>query len=109
MGAPSRSARAGSRVRSELTTPHQRHQLGFGGSGGTTGPPNEYDVAVVVLNEPAAGITAARLLILNQLDAMNAQNGMRDTTFVVVGYGATDPERPGLPERRGAGVPERRV
>jgi hypothetical protein len=53
-------------VRSELTAPHQRHQLGFGGSGGTTGPgPNEYDVAVVVLNEPAAGITAARLLILN--------------------------------------------
>ena len=61
MGAPSRSARAGSRVRSELTTPHQHHQLGFGGSGGTTGRgPNEYDDAVVLLNEPPAGITAAR-------------------------------------------------
>src|SRR5688500_4304471 len=90
MGAPSRRPRAGSRVRSELTTPHQRHQLGLAGSAGTPAPgPTEYDVAVAAVNAPAASIPAARLPTLSQLVAMHAPNGMRDTTFVTVGPGAT--------------------
>ena len=42
-----------------------------------------HDVAVVVLDAPAAGIAPARLPTLNQLDGMNLKN----QRFVAVGYG----------------------
>jgi V8-like Glu-specific endopeptidase len=52
------------------------------------------DLAVIILDHPASddypGITPAGLPTLGQLDAMSAQNGLKDTVFTTVGYGAVE-------------------
>jgi Trypsin len=61
-------------------TYHTNPDFGFSGPGGFSDP---HDVAVVVLDAPAAGITPARLPTLNQLDGM----ALKSQRFVAVGYG----------------------
>jgi Trypsin len=61
-------------------TYHTHPDFGFSGPGGFSDP---HDVAVVVLDAPAAGITPARLPTLNQLDGM----ALKSQRFVAVGYG----------------------
>ena len=61
-------------------TYHTHPDFGFSGPGGFSDP---HDIAVVVLDAPAAGITPARLPTLNQLDGMS----LKQQRFVAVGYG----------------------
>jgi hypothetical protein len=61
-------------------TYHTHPDFGFSGPGGFSDP---HDIAVVVLDAPAAGITPARLPTLNQLDGMS----LKSQRFVAVGYG----------------------
>jgi len=79
-------------------TPHAHPGFTWsnGGGYGATGPgTEEYDIGVVVLDEPVRTIAPARLPTLGQLDQMNQGKGLRGMPFVVVGYGSTDPEEPG--------------
>lgn len=61
-------------------TYHTHPEFGFSGSGGFSDP---HDIAVVVLDAPAAGIAPARLPTLNQLDG----TALKKQRFVAVGYG----------------------
>jgi hypothetical protein len=61
-------------------TYHNNPEFGSSGPGGFS---DTHDVAVVVLDAPAAGITPARLPTLNQLDGM----ALKSQRFVAVGYG----------------------
>jgi len=61
-------------------TYHTHPDFGFSGPGGFSDP---HDIAVVVLDRPAAGISPARLPTLNQLDGVN----LKSQRFVAVGYG----------------------
>ena len=61
-------------------TYHTHPDFGFSGPGGFSDP---HDIAVVVLDAPAAGVTPARLPTLNQLDRMS----LKSQRFVAVGYG----------------------
>jgi hypothetical protein len=61
-------------------TYHTHPEFGFSGPGGFSDP---HDIAVVVLDAPAAGIAPARLPTLNQLDGM----ALKKQRFVAVGYG----------------------
>ncbi len=61
-------------------TYHTHPDFGFSGPGGFSDP---HDIAVVVLDAPAAGVTPARLPTLNQLDGMS----LKRQRFVAVGYG----------------------
>ena len=70
-------------------TYHTNPEFSFSGPGGFSDP---HDVAVVVLDGPAIGITPARLPSLNQLDGMSLER----QRFVTVGYGlARDDKRKG--------------
>jgi hypothetical protein len=51
--------------------------------GATPGFADTHDIAVVVLDAPAAGVTPARLPALNQLNGMS----LKQQRFVAVGYG----------------------
>jgi len=66
--------------------------LGYGATG--PGSNDMFDVGVVVLDTPVP-ITPARLAALGLLDELAVGNGLKGTTFVTVGYGATDPTQPG--------------
>lgn len=61
-------------------TYHTHPEFGFSGPGGFSDP---HDIAVVVLDAPAAGIAPARLPTLNQLNGM----ALKKQRFVAVGYG----------------------
>lgn len=61
-------------------TYHTNPDFGFSGPGGFSDP---HDIAVVVLDAPAAGVTPARLPTLNRLDGM----ALKRQRFVAVGYG----------------------
>lgn len=75
---------------------HPNFAWGHSNGWGETGSGNEeYDIAVMVLHQPKTDVAAARLPTLNQLDQMNRHNGLKGTNFTVVGYGATDPAKPG--------------
>lgn len=75
---------------------HPKFVWSKGQGWGATGPGNEeFDVGVVVLDEPYLDEAPARLPTLNLLDAMKASKKLASTTFVTVGYGATDPLQPG--------------
>ena len=88
---------------------HPAFVWGSGSGYGATGPgKEEYDIGVVVLDEPLTTVAPARLPTLNQLDVMNRKHGLRGMTFTVVGYGATDAEKPGAVHCCGP-VGERRV
>jgi Trypsin len=58
-------------------TYHTNPEFGSGGFSDT------HDIAVVVLDAPAAGVTPARLPTLNQLNGMS----LKQQRFVAVGYG----------------------
>lgn len=47
------------------------------------------DIGVVILAEPAAGVTPAALPTANLLDELKAAGALKDQWFVNVGYGAT--------------------
>ena len=61
-------------------TYHTHPEFGFSGPGGFSDP---HDIAVIVLDDPAAGIAPARLPTLNQLGGM----ALKNQRFVAVGYG----------------------
>jgi hypothetical protein len=48
------------------------------------------DLAVIVLDAPAVGITPASLPSLGLLDRMFSDGTLKDTLFTIVGYGASD-------------------
>ena len=58
---------------------------------------NDYDIAVILLDEPAAGITPARLPSANQLDQMKADKTLKTQRFVTVGYGLLRDDKTGGP------------
>jgi hypothetical protein len=74
-------------------TAHTHPDFGFSGPGGTA---DAHDVAVIVLDDPAAdtypGIEPASLPEAGLLDELNVRNGLRGQRFTVVGYGAQEPE-----------------
>jgi secreted trypsin-like serine protease len=49
------------------------------------------DLAVIVLDAPARGVTPAALPSLGLLDALAAKNGLKSAAFSVVGYGLHEP------------------
>jgi len=55
------------------------------------------DVAVIVLDEPAAGITPAQLPTAGLLDAMKADGTLKHQRFTTVGYGALRDDKTGGP------------
>ena len=61
-------------------TYHTHPEFGFSGPGGFSDP---HDIAVIVLDDPAAGIAPARLPTLNQLGGM----ALKNQRFPAVGYG----------------------
>lgn len=61
---------------------------------------NLHDLAVIILPDGSTkGLTPYRLPTLGELDALQAQNGLKDAIFYNVGYGtsATRTGRPGFP------------
>jgi secreted trypsin-like serine protease len=54
---------------------------------GQGGANDTHDVAVIILNDPAAGITPAELPPAGLLSDLNASGELRDTRFTAVGYG----------------------
>ncbi|WP_083441655.1 S1 family peptidase [Nitriliruptor alkaliphilus] len=70
-------------------TTHTHPDFGFSGPGGTS---DAHDIAVIVLDEPAAGISPASLPTAGLLDQLNVGNGLKDQLFTVVGYGVQEPE-----------------
>lgn len=74
--------------------PRFRWSTGVGG-GATCCGSDQFDVGVVVLDDPVRDVEPARLPSPGLLDQLNARNGLRGTTYVTVGYGATEPDRPG--------------
>jgi hypothetical protein len=55
------------------------------------------DIAVIILDEPVAGITPAQLPAAGLLDQMKADHSLRDQTFVAVGYGTVRDDKTGGP------------
>jgi secreted trypsin-like serine protease len=64
------------------------------GSGGAS---DTHDIAVVLLEEPPAGITPARLPTAGLLDQLKARHQLRDRTFTAVGYGTVREDKTGGP------------
>jgi hypothetical protein len=61
---------------------------------------NLHDLAVIILPDGSTkGLTPYRLPTLGELDALQAQNGLKDAVFYNVGYGtsATRTGQPGFP------------
>jgi len=56
--------------------------------------PDPNDVAVITFETPVAGITPVALPPPGLLDELGSQNGLKDHVFIVVGYGANQPEGP---------------
>jgi hypothetical protein len=75
---------------------HPNFVWGNGQGYGATGPKSNdpFDVGVIVLDTPVSA-TPAHLATVGLLDTLQAKNGLKSTTFVTVGYGATDPAQPG--------------
>ncbi len=70
-------------------TMHTNPQFGFAGPGGFSDP---HDVAVIILDEPAAGITPAQLPRLGLFDELAVKNGLKNQKFTAVGYGVQEPQ-----------------
>ena len=51
---------------------------------------NSGDIGLLILASAPAGLTPATLPTLGLLDELNEQNGLRNATFTVVGYGLQD-------------------
>jgi hypothetical protein len=51
---------------------------------------NSGDIGLLILASAPAGLTPATLPELGLLDQLNEQNGLRDATFTVAGYGVQD-------------------
>ncbi len=71
-----------------------------------TGNSDPEDLGVIVLNAPVPGISPAALPSLGLLDRMQAEGGLQDALFTIVGYGATDTVLGGGPPdaRQGKGT-----
>lgn len=74
-------------------TTHTNPDFGFSGPGGFSDP---HDVAVIVLDLPAAavypGIEPTLLPSLGLFDQLAAKNGLRGQKFTAVGYGVHEPQ-----------------
>lgn len=74
-------------------TMHTHPEFGFSGHGGFSDP---HDIAVIVLDQPAAtaypGISPAVLPTLGQFDQMAQKSGLRGQKFTAVGYGVHEPQ-----------------
>lgn len=74
-------------------TMHTNPEFGFAGPGGFSDP---HDLAVIVLDEPAAavypGIRPASLPTLGLFDELAEKNGLRGQKFTAVGYGVHEPD-----------------
>jgi hypothetical protein len=87
------------------TSPHRRGtafthpEFGFSGPGGRSDP---HDIAVIVLDEPVAGITPAKLPGRGLLDRMSART-LKSAAFTAVGYGAVRESRKQGPQGIGEG------
>ncbi|MGH2529225.1 MAG: trypsin-like serine protease [Actinomycetota bacterium] len=72
---------------------HTNPVFGFSGPGGFSDP---HDIAVIVLDQPAAaiypGIEPAALPALGLFDRLSAKNGLRGQKFTAVGYGTHQPQ-----------------
>ncbi len=79
-------------------TAHSHPGFGFSGPGGFSDP---HDIAVIVLDEPAAdiypGIELASLPTAGLFDQMAEKNGLKGQQFTAVGYGALEPSIGGGP------------
>jgi secreted trypsin-like serine protease len=64
---------------------------------GTGGASDTHDIAVVLLDEAAAGITPAELPTAGLLDQLKASHQLRSQTFTAVGYGTVREEKTGGP------------
>jgi hypothetical protein len=76
-------------------TYHTHPDFGFSGPGGRSDP---QDIAVVVLDEPATGLTPARLPGEGLLDDLHAAHELMSQTFTAVGYGTIRETRTGGPQ-----------
>ena len=74
-------------------TMHTNPEFGFAGPGGFSDP---HDIAVIVLDVPAAdvypGITPAVFPTLGLFDDLAVKNGLRGQKFTAVGYGVQEPQ-----------------
>jgi secreted trypsin-like serine protease len=75
-------------------TYHTHPEFGFSGPGGTSDP---HDIAVIVLDDPAA-ITPAEIPTEGLLSQMKAGGELQDQTFTAVGYGTVRDTRKGGPQ-----------
>ena len=75
-------------------TAHTHPEFGFSGPGGRSDP---HDIAVIVLDRPATGITPARLPQAGLLDRLKAGHRLDDETFTAVGYGLVRETKTGGP------------
>jgi Trypsin len=76
-------------------TYHTHPEFGFSGPGGRSDP---HDIAVVVLDRPAGGLTPARLPGGGLLDGLHAAHELMSQTFTAVGYGTIRETRTGGPQ-----------
>jgi secreted trypsin-like serine protease len=60
-----------------------------------------HDIAVIVLDQPVAGITPATLPRAHELDALAATHQLHDQTFTAVGYGTYRDDKTGGPHALG--------
>ena len=74
-------------------TMHTHPEFGFSGHGGFSDP---HDIAVIVLDQPAAavyaGIEPALLPSLGLFDQLGERNGLKGRKFTAVGYGVHQPQ-----------------
>jgi hypothetical protein len=77
---------------------HSHPEFGFSGPGGFSDP---HDIAVIVLDVPAAniypGIEPASLPSAGRFDQMAKKNGLKGQEFTAVGYGVLEPSIGGGP------------
>lgn len=77
-----------SQLHAGIPVPHLEYGVNGGGA-------DWYDIAVVLLDEPVAGIAPAQLPAEGLLDEMKRDGTLRDATFVTVGYGAVREDKTG--------------